>query len=138
MSKANVLSLVRMLLISLSSYFVGKHLFGVVLDADQYEGWIGLVIGLGTVVWGVFDNSTNLEGIQSFLRSAVTFVGGFFMGKGSITADQLTAISGLVLAIAPFLSSVLSKAIVVKMAQKQVVPKVNDVGKFTGKLQKAA
>lgn len=138
MSKANVLSLIRMLFISLSSYFVGKHLFGVVLDTDQYQGWVGLVVGLATVVWGVVDNSTNLEGIQSFIRSAVTFVGGFFVGKGSITADQLTAISGLVLAIAPFLSSILSKAIVVKMAQNKVVAKVNDAGKFTGKLEKKA
>jgi UDP-N-acetylmuramyl pentapeptide phosphotransferase/UDP-N-acetylglucosamine-1-phosphate transferase len=138
MSKENILSLVRMILISFSSYFVGKHLLGQVIDEQQWEGWVGLIVGLGTTVWGYFDNSTTLESLQSFLRSAVTFLGGILVGKGSVTADQWNSISGLVLAIAPFFYSVLSKAVVVKMANNQAVPKVNSSGKFTGKLQKAA
>lgn len=109
MNKETILSLVRTILTAISAFVVGKHLFGTTVDDATWQGWVGVVVGLGSSIWGIVDKSATIEGIQSALRSAIIVVGGLFVAKGSLTADQLTSILGAAMAIIPFLYSTLSK-----------------------------
>jgi predicted AlkP superfamily pyrophosphatase or phosphodiesterase len=138
MSSATLWSAIRTILTGLGAFFFGKHLLGQVIDTNVWEGWVGLVVGLGSTIWGFKDKSTTLDSLQSFLRSAVIFIGGIFVAKGTITSDQLNAILGVILVVTPWIYSTLSKAKVVSLADGKTTFATNKEGKPNGLVKKAA
>lgn len=136
MNSTTLWSAVRTILTGFGAFFMGKHLFGQVIDDTAWQGWVGLVVGLGSTIWGFRDKSTTLEGLQSFLRSTVIFIGGIFVANGKVTGDQVNAILGVLLVVVPWIYSTLSKAKVVSMATGKTEAATNKNGQLTGLVQK--
>ena len=66
-------------------------------------------VTISSTIWGIASKTSNIEGVESAVRSVITSVGGLFVSAGVLSGDNLNAILGLVTAIAPAIQSALSK-----------------------------
>lgn len=122
MTQENFLSALRAVLILVGSYLVGHSLFGHTLTSDAWQVWVGAIVSLVSTVWGIVTKSTTIEAVESAVRSIVTGVGGLLVSAGILSSDNLNAILGLVVAIAPLFQSFLSKAKTQAVANGTITP----------------
>jgi len=110
MALQNALSALRAVLILVGSYVVGKNAFGHAIDSSTWQIIAGSVITIASTWWGIATKTTTIESVESAVRSIVTAIGGLFVSGGMLSGDNLTAILGLVTALAPLVQSMLSKS----------------------------
>lgn len=110
MQKDSILSLVRYALLAVGAYLVGKNFLGQDIDDDWLQGAIGIVLSLGSAVWGWFDKTATLEQIQSAFRSAFSFLGVMLVGSGIIKDQVLQSVLGGLPVILSYLYAQTSKA----------------------------
>lgn len=108
MKKDQILSAVRSILLALGAFFAGKLFFGTPIDDDKWQGVVGSVVGIGSVIWGILDKTATIEMVQSALRSIVIIIGGFLITTGKLKEETLNSILGLVAVIAPMIYGWLS------------------------------
>jgi hypothetical protein len=133
MTQDNLLSFLRALLIMVGSYVVGHNVFGHPVDSSTWQIIAGAIVTVASTIWGIAAKTSNIEGIESAVRSVITSVGGLFVSAGVLSGDNLNAILGLVTAIAPALQSALSKSKNQQIAAGTVTPTAT--GKATTAVQ---
>lgn len=140
MTKDTALSILRSILTLAGTYLIGHNLFGVAVNQDNFQIAIGVVISLGSTIWGIADKSIGADQIASAVRSILLTGGGLLVAAGKLNGSTLDAITGLALAVLPILQSYLAKAKVVAVATGTAVPQMttNASGAVvpTGKLVK--
>jgi hypothetical protein len=122
MNKETVFTLLRTLLTSFGVFLIGKNFLGSPIDQSTWQMLVGVVISFGSVLWGIMDKTIGLEMLQSFIRSAVVGLGGLLVAKGSVSPEKLESILGLLLAILPFVYSVLSRKKSDGIAEGSIAP----------------
>jgi hypothetical protein len=121
-SKENLFSTVRAILIFAGTFVVGHNLFGHPIDSSTWQIIVGSVISLGMALWGIVTKDTPVEGLESFFRSFIQGIGGILVADGILNNATLDAILGLLTAIAPLLQSFAAKAKVVQIAAGNAKP----------------
>ncbi len=121
MSKDTVLSLLRTLLTVAGSYILAHNLFGPVVNQDGITQAGGAIIALVGAVWGYFDKSTSIEGLQSAVRSVFQIVGGFLVASGKLSGQSLDTILGFITSLGPVLQSYTSRLKVKQLDQGKIV-----------------
>ena len=134
MSKENIFSTIRALLIFIGTFAVGHNLFGKPIDSATWQIILGSVMALGSLIWGMATKDTSIEGLESFLRSFIQGVGGLLVSSGMLTGDTLNAILGLVTALAPLLQSFASKTKTDQIVSGKIAPIISKEGVSTGML----
>lgn len=109
MSKEIWWSLLRTVLTALGAFLIGKNIWGQPIDNELWQSIIGVIMAVGSIIWGFFDKSNTLEAVQSALRSVFVVVGGLLIASGKVSAGTLESISGVILAVLPFVYRLLSK-----------------------------
>jgi hypothetical protein len=109
MNKETVFTLLRTVLVSVGVFLVGKNFLGSPIDAVMWEMLVGIAMSGLAVLWGILDKDLPIEMLQSFIRSAIVGLGGLLVAKGSLSPEKLESILGIVLAILPFIYSVISR-----------------------------
>lgn len=109
MNKETIFTLLRTVLVSVGVFLVGKNFLGSPIDAVMWEMLVGIAMSGLAVLWGILDKDLPIEMLQSFIRSAIVGLGGLLVAKGSLSPEKLESILGIVLAILPFIYSVISR-----------------------------
>jgi hypothetical protein len=122
MALQNALSALRALLVLAGSYVVGKNVFGHAIDSSTWQIIAGAVVTVASTIWGIMAKTTNIEGVESAVRSVITSLGGLFVSAGILSGDNLNAILGVVTGLAPLIQSMLSKSKNQQIASGSVVP----------------
>ncbi len=69
----------------------------------------------------------NQDQVLSGARSIVAILGGYAIGRGWITTDQLTLITGVVVAIIPLMLGIRANTNSAKMASVEAMPDVQKI-----------
>lgn len=138
MSQANVVSLLKTILVFLGTFLIGHSVANQPITSDLWDMIIGVVVSLTTTIWAVATKTSSYDMIESTIRSVLTGVGGFLVSANIIPSTTLAAIIGLVAPILAFIQSVTSKAKVISIANKETVPATNKSGQLNGTLKKVA
>lgn len=118
----NFLSLLRALGTLAGSYFVGHAIFGHTVSADALQVVGGAILTIATTAWGIATKTSNIEGIESSIRSVVAALGGLGVSAAIISAQQLAAFLALIIPLATVAQSMLSKAKNQQIANGTVTP----------------
>lgn len=129
MNKATGLSLLRTLLTVAGSYILAHNLFGPVINQDALTQIGGAVMALAGAIWGYFDKTASIEGLQSAIRSVVQIVGGFLVAAGKLSGQSLDMALGLVTTLVPVLQSHISRVKVQQLDSGKLTTNAN--GKVT-------
>lgn len=122
MQKETILSLFRTLLSVGAAFLIGKNVFGSPLDSETWQIVVGIIVGIGSAVWGIFDKTATTEMIQSAIRSAFVFVGGLLVAKGQWRAEDVNMWLGVIAAIGPFIDSWLQRRKAQRLKEGSLVP----------------
>ncbi len=133
LSKENIFSTIRAVLIFAGTFVIGHNLFGNAIDSSTWQIIAASVVSAGMFVWGMVTKDTPVEGMESFLRSFLQGIGGLLVSAGRITGDMLNAILGIVTALAPLLQSFAAKAKTAQVVAGTIAPVVV-AGVATGKM----
>jgi hypothetical protein len=109
MNKHSALSLLRALFTFGGSFIMGQSIGTHAVDANTWGIVSGSIITLIGSVWGYFDKSASIEGVQSAMRSALQVLGGVGVSYGLLKADTLLSILAIVPAIIPIAQSYTSR-----------------------------
>jgi hypothetical protein len=88
-------AIIRSGLSFLGAFLLGHNIFGTDVNEQVWQEWVGILMGLISVVWSVLEKTATLEMFQGGLRQFVTFVGGFLVASGVVTGEILNSIMGL-------------------------------------------
>lgn len=111
MTQEQLNSLLRTVLTLLGAFLAGGglKLFGIVIDTVYWQEIVGFVLAGVSIYWSIKSKEVNMEKLEGFIRQVITFIGGIFMAKNILKAEQLAAIMTFVLAILPLIQSYLAK-----------------------------
>jgi hypothetical protein len=127
--QTTIWSIVRTLITLAGTYLVGLNLFGHPLDSNTFQIIGGIIMTLGSVIWGIVDKSASIEQVQSGIRSAFIAGGGLLIAWGKLSAQQLELIIGLIVPVLTVLQSYTSKVKVQQINSGQL--KANVSGQVT-------
>lgn len=104
-------SFIRHLLTAIGAFFMGRALFGgtVIFDSSLLEGIIGFIISLVGIVWSIKEKAVDIEKLQGVVRQAISLIGGVLVASGRIDNETLTIWAGILLALIPFLQSMIMR-----------------------------
>lgn len=108
MTKDQILSFVRSLLIAVGAFFAGKNLFGTTLDQQTWLGISGAVVSLVMVVWGIVDKTVTIEMFQSGIRGFIIMITTFLVSSGRLMEDTVKNILAIVDILLPVIYGQLS------------------------------
>lgn len=109
MKQEQILGIIRLLLSAVGGFLLGKNLFGTAIDESMWQIILGIAMGVASIVMSILSKTLTIEMVQGTLRQTVSFFGGLFVAKGSISNETLTFILGLVPVLAAWLQSTLAK-----------------------------
>lgn len=122
MSKETILSLLRTLLSLGAAFLVGKNLFGTPIDNETWQVVVGIIVGLGSAAWGIFDKTATTEMLQSSIRSVLIFIGGLLIARGKWSAENLNMWLGVITALGPFINSWLNRRKAQRLTEGTLTP----------------
>lgn len=101
--------IVRTLLSAFGAFLVGRNFFGHQIDESYWQEIVGLILGIISVIWSIYDKTATVESIQGAIRQTITFVGGLLFSAGLVTNQTINAVLGVVAALAPFIQGYLTR-----------------------------
>jgi hypothetical protein len=106
----NLLSFIRAAAALVGSYLVGHALFGHTVTADVWQVIVGSIVTVASTWWGIATKTSNIEGIESAVRSVLSALGGLGVSAGVISGSQLAAALAAIIPVATFIQSALAKS----------------------------
>jgi hypothetical protein len=122
MTQERVFSLIRNILTIVGGFLLGKMIFGTAIDANLWEGIIGVVMSLVGTIWSIADKTATIEKIQGTVRHIVSILGGILVSSGKLSAEQLELWAGVILALIPVFQGWLSRKKVQQLQQGHISP----------------
>lgn len=98
-------SLIRLILTAVGSYLIGHYFLGTQVTGEWWEGVIGFILAIVSIIWSIRSNTVTIEMWQSLVRQAITIVGGIFIAKGWINETTVESIGGILLLLFPYLQA---------------------------------
>ena len=132
-SKENLFSTIRAVLIFAGTFVIGHNVFGHAIDSSSWQIIVASAVAAGMFIWGMVTKDTPVEGLESFLRSTLQGIGGLMVSAGIISGDTLNAILGLITTLGPLLQSFAAKAKTAQVVAGTIAPVVVQ-GVPTGKM----
>lgn len=106
---ANLMAIIRTLLSLGGAYLLGHNLFGTTINESLLQEIIGAVMITVSLVWTILDKTAGIEKVEGFIRQFVTALGGLFIGLGVVKEEVVTTISSILIALLPYILSLLGK-----------------------------
>jgi hypothetical protein len=118
----NLLSALRALGALIGAYLVGHAIFGHTITEDVWQVVGGAALTVVSTVWGIVTKTSNIEGIESSVRSIIAALGGLGVSYGVITGAQLATILAAIIPVATVVQSALAKSKTQQIAAGTVIP----------------
>lgn len=138
MNQANVISLIRTLLVFAGTFFIGHSVLNQPITSDVWDMIIGVSTTLVGGVWAIATKTATPDMIESSVRVVFTGIGGFLVAAGILSNEKLQAILGLIAPLIAFIQSMASKSKVVSLTVGKSVAVTNKSGQLTGNVKKVA
>lgn len=121
----NFLSFLRALLIFVGTFFVGHNLFGHAVDQNIWEIIGGIVISLGSMIWGIASKQSTYESVESTIRSVLTAASGLLVSWGVVASTTVNAVLAFIPALGVLIQSFVGKAKTVAIATGTATAQTN-------------
>lgn len=105
----NILTVIRMVLSAFGAYLLGKNLFGHAIDESLWQEIVGGAMIVISLVMTVLNKTSTYEAVEGFIRQTVTALGGLLVGLGIVKDQAYTTVSSIVIALLPYILSLLGK-----------------------------
>lgn len=138
MNQANVISLLRTLLIFAGTFFIGHSVLNQPITSDVWDMVIGVSTTAAGAIWAVATKTATPDIIESSARVLFTGIGGFLVAAGILSNEKLQAILGLIAPLIAFIQSMASKSKVVSLTVGKSMAVTNKNGQLTGNVKKVA
>lgn len=108
-TKDQILSMIRAMLVLLGSFILGKNIGNAQITETIVQEIIGAGLIVTTFVWSALTKCLTIEIFQSSILKVVMVVGTIAIASGKIADKTFQALLAVVTAILPILYSFLSK-----------------------------
>lgn len=105
LTQSQVFGIIQSVLSALGGFLVAK---GITDNVTVTTG-IGVISGLVGMIWAFVDKTADVTTVEETLRQAGSFVGGIFIAKGKLSADELNTWLGLISTLVPVILSFIAK-----------------------------
>ncbi len=114
------LSLFRTALTAFGSFLFGKNILGASIDSVLWQEIVGIIIAVGSTVWGILDKSATVDGIQSAVRSVAVFIGGLLVASGKLSSGALDSWMGFITTLVTVILSATSRSKAQQLAKGEI------------------
>lgn len=120
MKQETFFSFLRMALTAIGTFLIGKNLLGTAVTESIWQLVIGLAVALASIAWSIISKDTGYEKIESGIRQLLTVGGALAVAFGWIKAESLPQITGLIIAVLPFVYAWVTKTKNAQIKQGQI------------------